>query len=143
MTIRPAAEHDRADVEALLQEAGLPLAGVEEWYSRFWVLRRDDELLGAIGSEVHGDHVLLRSAVVAPQYRGFGFGEALARKVLEQARQEDMDAVYLLTTTAESYFPRLGFVAIDRAEAPAALGASAEMQGACPASATLMRLPLG
>lgn len=50
--------------------------------------------------------------------------------------------VYLLTTTAATYFPRLGFTEVPRASAPAALLASREFQDACPQTATLMHLPL-
>jgi amino-acid N-acetyltransferase len=40
------------------------------------------------------------------------------------------------------YFPRFGFRPVDRAALPAALATSAELRGACPASArSLLRPP--
>jgi amino-acid N-acetyltransferase len=61
---------------------------------------------------------------------------------VELARSGGARELYLLTTTAEGYFPRLGFERIARDELPAALAASEELRGACPASAVTMRLRL-
>ena len=47
--------------------------------------------------------------------------------------------VFLLTTTAERYFPKLGFKTIARDDVPASVQSSIEFQGACPASAIVMR----
>ena len=50
-----------------------------------------------------------------------------------------MRALYLLTTTAVPFFERMGFAAIDRAEAPPAIAATREFATYCPESAVLMR----
>ena len=47
-------------------------------------------------------------------------------------------ALYLLTTTAESYFPSFGFAPTSREAVPEDVRATAEFQGACPASAAVM-----
>jgi N-acetylglutamate synthase-like GNAT family acetyltransferase len=51
-----------------------------------------------------------------------------------------MPAVYLLTTTAESYFPRFGFVTVPRAAVPEGVRTSIEFRSACPSTATAMRM---
>jgi amino-acid N-acetyltransferase len=61
---------------------------------------------------------------------------------LNIAQRCDMKAVFLLTTTAEQFFPRLGFEPISRADVPESVQASVEFQSACPASATVMRKQL-
>ncbi|HET9726048.1 MAG TPA: hypothetical protein VFP28_03965, partial [Gemmatimonadales bacterium] len=61
---------------------------------------------------------------------------------LEDGRGAGVRDVYLLTTTAEHYFPRLGFACVGRETVPAALQASAEFTGACPVSAVVMRKPV-
>jgi amino-acid N-acetyltransferase len=43
--------------------------------------------------------------------------------------------VALLTETADGWFPRFGFRPVPREALPAALSASAELRGACPATA--------
>ena len=83
-----------------------------------------------------------RSVVVASDAKGAGIGGALTRRVLEEARGRGASTVYLLTTTAETFFPRFGFEVAIRADVPAALQASKEFHGACPASAIVMRRDL-
>jgi N-acetylglutamate synthase-like GNAT family acetyltransferase len=145
--LRPAGPADRPTVEALLAEAGLPLQGVAEWVDRFWLAEPADGSgtapVGVAGLELHGDAALLRSVAVAPEWRGSGVARLLTERVLDEAKAAGARETYLLTTTAEGYFTRLGFSCLARDEAPAALQASAEFRGACPASATLMRHPLG
>jgi amino-acid N-acetyltransferase len=58
------------------------------------------------------------------------------------AQTVGMPAVYLLTTSAESYFPKFGFVHVTRAQVPASVKQSIEFRSACPASAIVMRKAL-
>ena len=57
-------------------------------------------------------------------------------------RSAGVGDLYLLTTTAASFFTRLGFQPADRATAPAAIRASREFAEACPATAAFMRRSL-
>jgi amino-acid N-acetyltransferase len=47
--------------------------------------------------------------------------------------------VFLLTTTAEKFFPRFGFEQIAREDVPPSVQASVEFTSACPTSAIVMR----
>ena len=58
------------------------------------------------------------------------------------ARDAGARDVYLLTTTAEDYFPRFGFARTTREAVPPALKSSAEFTSACPESAAVMLLSL-
>jgi len=93
-----------------------------------------------VALERHGSPpvYLLRSLAVAPGHRGAGVGAALVRAALAaaDAHERGRAGVGLLTETAAGYFDRFGFTVIDRAALPAALSASAELTGACPATAT-------
>ncbi|MEX2181069.1 MAG: arsenic resistance N-acetyltransferase ArsN2 [Gemmatimonadaceae bacterium] len=140
--IRPATAADGPAVRALLLGASLPLDGVPDDVANFIVAERGGQVVGAIGLERHGAVGLLRSAVVSPSARGTGIGEALVRALLAQARTDAITELVLLTTTADRWFPRFGFAPIARHDVPAALGASAELRGACPASAVVMRRTL-
>jgi amino-acid N-acetyltransferase len=106
------------------------------------VAEADGGVVGAIGLEVYGGAALLRSAVVAPAEQGHGAGTALVAGLLEHARTRGVRDVYLLTTTADAWFPRFGFARIQRDAVPAALHASVEFQGACPDTAVIMRATL-
>lgn len=140
--IRPATAADAAAIAALLQAAALPLAGFEGHLAHFLVAYGQQGLAGCIGLEWHGPHALLRSAAVAAPWRGLGLGQALTAAALAAARAGGATGVYLLTATAADFFARFGFRPVARAELPAALGASPELQGACPGSAAAMALPL-
>lgn len=139
--ISPARASDLPEVLALLSAAGLPTAGVAEHFpARFLVARDAGALAGVAAVERHGAAGLLRSVAVRPDRRGTGLGRDLTRAAVGLARAEGLAELYLLTTTAEGFFPRLGFERVPRAALPAELEASEELRGACPAGAIAMRL---
>ena len=138
--VRPATDVDYPAVIALLEAAGLPTTGVPRTLGDFLVADAADGVLGAIGLERYGSGALLRSAVVRPGDRGTGIGAALVRALLDRARDGGLREIYLLTTTAEGWFPRFGFTPIARTQVPEAVRASVEFREACPASATVMRV---
>jgi amino-acid N-acetyltransferase len=141
--IRGAQPRDLAGVEALLAGAGLPTQGVEEHLPSFFVEDDGGRLVGAVGLELYGEDALLRSVVVAVSARGTGLGSALTRHAIDEARARGVRTVYLLTTTAEGFFPRFAFERTAREEIPEAMQASRELRGACPSTAVAMRLRVG
>jgi N-acetylglutamate synthase-like GNAT family acetyltransferase len=144
-TLRAAGAADWPAVQALLQAHGLPTAGAREHLPTFLLAVAGGEVVGCAGAEVHGDLALLRSVAVAPGLQGQGIGQALLQRLLLEAHRRQIRRVALLTTTAADWFTHYGFERVSDSDAPAlrqALAASAELQGACPASATLMALTL-
>jgi amino-acid N-acetyltransferase len=139
VSLRRAGQADHEPVATLLRDLELPTDGVAEWLDQFWVAEYQGRVIGVAGMERYGDSGLLRSVAVAPEWRGSGIGRTLVDRVLEEGRAAGVREVYLLTTTAEHYFPRLGFTCVDRETVPPAVQASAEFTGACPASAVVMR----
>jgi amino-acid N-acetyltransferase len=139
VTIQPATSDDAAAVERLLTANGLPLDGVRDHLATALVARRDGELLGCAALELYPDGALLRSVAVAPAARGSGLGRRLTEAALALADRRGAPAVFLLTTTAEGYFPRFGFAVVPRTEVPPGVQQSVEFRSACPASAIVMR----
>jgi len=92
-----------------------------------------------VGLEVYGNCALLRSAVVDAGRRGSGLGIDLVESLLRRAGTRGVREIYLLTTTAEHFFPRFGFARISRGDVAPAVRASEEFRGACPDSAVAMR----
>jgi amino-acid N-acetyltransferase len=130
---------DFAGVVRLLEAADLPTAGLTASLPDFLVAEEGGRIVGAVGLEVYGDYGLLRSAVVALEKRNSGLGSDLVESLLRRAETRGTREIYLLTTTAERFFPRFGFAAIDRVEVATPVRVSEEFRGACPDSAIVMR----
>jgi amino-acid N-acetyltransferase len=143
MEIRAATHEDLSAVRGLITEAGLPPDGLEDQFgSGYAVAVEPDRLVGVAGVERYAAYGLLRSVVTAADRRGRGIGEALVRNRLGWAERAGLESVYLLTTTAAGFFPRLGFGVAERAAVPPEIRASREFSSACPSSAVVMRLEL-
>jgi amino-acid N-acetyltransferase len=137
--IRRAAEADLERIETLLGDAHLPLEGARDAFRVGFVAEVGQAIVGAVALEMYPDSALLRSLVVDPAAQGQGLGARLTRAAVEEASRRGVHAIYLLTTTAEHFFPRFGFVAVDRHSVPPSIQGSIEFQSACPASAIAMR----
>jgi amino-acid N-acetyltransferase len=140
--IRTATSSDLSRIEALLASSDLPVAGVKDSLPGFIVAEQGTDIVGVAGLEVCCDNALLRSVAVRPEYRSRGLGRTLVTRLIGEAEARGIHALYLLTTTAERYFPSFGFRQIDRAEVPDDVRATEEFTSACPASATVMTLAL-
>lgn len=128
-----------AIARALLASANLPTADLTEAHCEtFFYCGPTDAPAGLVGLEVLGDVALLRSLVVAPAGRNSGSGSALVKHAEEFARGRGVRRIYLLTTTAEVFFTRHGYAATSRDAAPAAIKATREFAGICPASSAFM-----
>jgi amino-acid N-acetyltransferase len=143
MQIVPATSTDLAAVAALLGELALPTDGISDQFpSAFVKVEREGALAGGAALEVYGRAGLLRSVAVRPSLQHTGLGRALVADRIAAAREMKLEGVYLLTTTAADYFPRLGFAACDRQAVPAALASSPEFASVCPASAKCLAFRL-
>jgi amino-acid N-acetyltransferase len=140
--LRTAQESDLAAVLVLLGRANLPTAGVADAPSHFVMAESDGKLVGVVGLELYGESALLRSAAVEESWRGSGVGRVLVERALDVAREHGIEDVFLLTTTAEHYFPRFGFSCVSSDSVTPGVKSSIEFQEACPASATVMRKTL-
>ena len=140
--IRPAQPGDLPAVERLIADAQLPLAGARKAFETGFVADEDTRIVGAAAMERFADGALLRSVVVDPSVRGQSLGQRLTIAAIEEARRLTLPALYLLTTTAAGFFPRLGFVPIIRDGVPPSVQQSIEFRSACPASAVVMELRL-
>jgi amino-acid N-acetyltransferase len=142
--IRQATSADLPRITALLEASSLPTVGVAESLDGFLVGEDNGEIVGVVGVETCcREYALLRSTAVAPSWRGRGLGRKLVERAIAEAEGRGVNAMYLLTTTAEQYFPSFGFSKITRDEVPDEVKATEEFREACPASATVMAKQLG
>jgi len=141
--VGPAQPNDVGAVERLLEAAALPTVGIAKWMDSAVVARAGGRVVGCAALETYESGVLLRSVAVDPDFRGRGLGVQLTEAALALARQKGATVAFLLTTTASNFFPRFGFVPVERADVPDDVKQSVEFRSACPSSALAMRAYLG
>ena len=129
-------------IRGLLTDAGLPLDGAAEAFATGVVASDDARVVGCAAIEPYGAAALLRSVAVAADRQGTGVGSALVRALEDLARDQGSTSLILLTETAESWFSRLGYAAIDRSSVPADVAGSIEFVTACSTTAVAMRRTL-
>jgi amino-acid N-acetyltransferase len=135
ITARPS----RAAVVALLDASDLPSADLTDAHmEHFFFCGPAAAPTALVGVEPCGASALLRSLVVRPEHRSAGLGAALVEHAEGYARAGGARALYLLTTTAEPFFARLGYTIVERARAPREIAATREFAGICPASSVFM-----
>jgi amino-acid N-acetyltransferase len=146
--IRPATPGDREAIERLLGDADLPTAGVADILvtrpADFFVVPDpdSDDLVAVAGLEVCCDNALLRSVAVRPAWRARGVGRELVERVVAEAERRGVRGLYLLTMTAEHYFPRFGFERVERDVVPGDIADTLEFRSTCPTSAVVMVRPV-
>lgn len=147
--IRPATTADLPAIERLLEDSGLPTTGVADLVrtgtGTFFVAEIHDDhrqLVGVAGLEVCCNDALLRSVAVQPEWRSHGVGRELIHEIVTHAESRGIRALYLLTLTADRYFPRFGFEPVDRSSVPADVAETEEFKSVCCASAVTMKRSL-
>ena len=138
LTRSPVTASDAA-LQATLLEAALPIDDLGTSEGRYFRFDRNGVLAGFGGFEPYGPDALLRSVVVVPQMRGTGTGRAIAGAQLSEMRQAGIQDAYLLTTTAEGFFTRLGFAEIERKHAPARILATPQAATICSSAPLLSK----
>jgi amino-acid N-acetyltransferase len=142
IAFRVATESDLPAIHDVLSSNGLPTSGVAEALCGFLAATVNGVLIGTVGMEYCGAYGLLRSTAVVPEWRGRGVARQLVERIVAEAERRGIHALYLLTTTAETYFPSFGFQVTTRAAVPDEIRATGEFKDACPQSATVMCLTL-
>ena len=128
----------------LLKENKLPISDLDEAkFAHFIVAAEPDEVIGCAGLEIFGSDALLRSLSVKPSLQNKGLGSQLYDKIIGYARSISVCNVHLLTTTAEKFFLRKGFLVSDRVNAPQSIQNCDEFKTICSSSSVYMQLNIG
>jgi amino-acid N-acetyltransferase len=144
INITEAAADNLREIFDLLSRVGLPQDGVAENVRSFLIARDESSrVIATIGLERHGSTALLRSAAVAPEFQSCGIGSLLTERLLQCARDEGVETVVLLTSTASKFFARrFGFCETSRANFDTELAVSSEWNLPRCSSAVCMSLDL-
>ena len=125
--------------KALLAACNLPVGDLTDSHcEHFFYWGPANAPTGLVGLELFGDVALLRSLAVSADVRSSGMGTALVRHAESYALSQGVRTLYLLTTTAEGFFVRLGYAGVARNVAPPAIRSTREFAGLCPSSSAFM-----
>lgn len=126
-------------VRALLEAANLPAADLTHAHlEHFFGCGDEGAPQGVVGVELHGENALLRSLTVAESARGRDCGRALVDRAERHSRDHGARRMFLLTTTAEKFFERIGYARVARDKVPEPIRATQEFAALCPVSAAVM-----
>ena len=124
MKIRDRHDSDFEQVRALLENAGLPIKGIDR--TRGWVAEEDGQVISHIAIEETPDAVVLRSLATVPTAQGRGF----ARTLLDLAEHHaGSRAILLRTKTVGPWVLRRGYVPAEPDQIPQSVRATSEFEG--------------
>jgi len=125
-------------IRSLLAANELPHEDVAPHVENFLLAWSGEELVGTVGLELLGSDGLLRSLCVAPRVRRRGLATRLGRSAEALARNAGVRRLYLLTTTARTFFERVGYALCERESVPRRVRRTTEFSSLCPLTATCM-----
>lgn len=140
--LRPATADDVQAARALLAAEGLPTEDLSGDNLAI-VAEVGGDIAGVIGVERFADRGLLRSLVVAGNYRGLGLGNKLVAALEDHARVLGLRELWLLTIDADRWFAGIAYDTVERDAAPQDIRDTREFSSLCPGDAVLMRKVLG
>lgn len=143
MKIKRATKKNLNFIEKLLKKNELPYEDVYLKLNSLFLAHINSKKIGIGGIEIYGDSGLLRSLVIEKPFRKKGYGTELCLKVIKYAQLKGVKNIYLLTTTAENFFKKIGFETTERKVAPRAIQETSEFVKLCPETATCMRMRAG
>lgn len=112
ITIRAAIASDAEAIANLLTACGLSPAGILTPGSGYWLAVAAAQVVGVVGLEYGRAAALLRSAAVAPPYRGRRIGTTLLEHAEREAAARNVAGLYLFSTDAGAYWQSRGFVEV-------------------------------
>lgn len=136
--LRPATADDVGVARNLLAAEGLPTEDLSGDNLAI-VAEVAGAVAGLIGLECFADRGLLRSLVVAGDYRGLGLGNKLVAALEDHARDRGVRELWLLTIDADRWFAGIAYDVVDRDAAPEDIRNTREFSSLCPGDAVLMR----
>jgi len=140
--LRQATTADLPEILNLISGSNLPVSDIAPDKQLFVVAEAENQLIGCAGLEIYGESGLFRSLSVRQDRRNRKTGRDLLAGVVALSRENNIKHLYLLTTTADLYFKRMGWQPIERTEVPDDIRASTEFSSVCPSTASCMMYAL-
>lgn len=134
-----AGAQNESEIKQLLAGCDLINADITTDLIKHFLLGWDGpRLVAVVGLEIKNQGALLRSLAVDAGYRNRSIATGLVEKIEDYAKSLNVDTLYLLTMTAETFFKKCGYRLTARDSAPAGIQETTEFKNLCPASAACM-----
>jgi len=134
----PAGDQDVESIVSLLKTNNLPVSDLGVGHRMFLVAHSAGKVVGCVAVELYGDSGLLRSLAVDNGFRGKGIGQKLVAEAENWSVDNGLKSLYLLTTTAAGFFPKIGWNITERSLVPDSISLSTEFASVCPSTAVCM-----
>ena len=136
LELKPARPAQFDAIAGLLSAAELPAEDLNVAMLDAFVVATEGEVcVGVVGLDINESNALLCSLAVEQQHRSRGLGARLVDAIETETQVRGVTALYLLTTTATTFFERVGYTAHDRATVPPSIAATTEFSSLCPDTA--------
>lgn len=142
ISYRTASAEDLPAIIQLLAECKLPFSDIMSGKQQFVVAEIDRKIIGCAGYEAYNQNGLFRSLAVKPLYRDMMIAHTMIDKIFALAQEQGIKEFFLLTTTADKFFGKLGCEMISRNDVPASIGSTTEFSSICPSVAICMKYQL-
>ena len=136
--LRVAVESDLAIARTLLADAGLPTADLRLDHLAL-IAEKEGVVACLIGLEHFKNIGLLRSLVIAKEFRHAGLGGMLVGALEQMALEKNISELWLLTIDADKWFASLGYLTQSRDAAPVVIQSTEEFSSLCPGDAVLRK----
>ena len=137
-----AGAEDLPAIIQLLEASGLPHSDIVPGKQQFVVAEIDQKIIGCAGYEAYNQNGLFRSLAVKPLYRDMMIAHTMIDNIFALAQEQGIREFFLLTTTANKLFGKLGWEIINRNDVPANIGSTTEFSSICPSVAICMKYQL-
>lgn len=139
VTYTEANEDHVPEIVALLKSNQLPVSDLGSGKRIFLVAECNQLTVGCVAVEFYRTNGLLRSLAVRPEFRGRNIGKQLVFEAEKWALNNGIHRLFLLSTTAASFFDKLNWYRAERTEAPSDISSSTEFSSVCPSTAIFMQ----
>ncbi|MGQ8336756.1 arsenic resistance N-acetyltransferase ArsN2 [Sunxiuqinia sp. A32] len=125
-------------IKNLLSESNLPTEDLDHAPILFYGIKHDESLLAVGALETYGKNAIIRSFAVKNDQQNTGLGKLVISFLENKAKELGTEKLFLLTTTAESYFRKLNYLPTNRKTCPPEIQESSEFSNLCPAPASCL-----
>jgi amino-acid N-acetyltransferase len=139
ISYRTASVEDIPAIIQLLDECKLPHSDIMPGKQQFIVAEIDQRIIGCVGYEAYDQNGLFRSLAVKPLYQNMSIAHTMIDNIFALAQEQGIREFFLLTTTADKLFGKLGWEIINRNDVPESIGSTTEFSSICPSVAICMK----